>query len=60
MLSYGSFVLRCCLLNGVGLAYSAQDIQHEVPARAYGVAFGIYIVEGPIHAYILLRIVHFG
>jgi len=38
------------------LAYSAQDIQHEAPARAHGVAFGIYIVDGPIHAHILLRI----
>ena len=35
------------------MAYSAQDIQHEAPARAYGVAFGIYIVEGPTHAHIL-------
>jgi hypothetical protein len=38
------------------LVYSAQDIQHEAPVRASGVAFGIYIVDGLTHAHILLRI----
>ena len=45
--SFASLVFRMVF----DLAYSAQDIQHEAPARAYGVAFGIYIVEGPTHAH---------
>jgi hypothetical protein len=46
------FSFACLVFRLVyDLAYSVQDIQHEAPARAYGVAFGVYIVEGPIHAH---------
>lgn len=41
------FLLRKSFVFGTAFdfAYSAQDIQHEAPARANGVAFGIYFTK---------------